>query len=209
MKSIIKSIKSLSKIQILALVLVVVGLGLTIYFGLRSFRSFKQLQYIQQQELFTATASPDAIRPWMTVRFVATAYAVPQEYLFDALDIPFDRRDGNDALYHLNQEFEFGRSAYGEYPAIIDTVRQAIGQYRENPVPTGLGDDVRPWMSIQYIANSTGIPPDYIFKQIGLPMTGNEYKPLRLLDEEFDYGGRQKLVEAVQAAVDRYGGDKP
>ena len=83
-------------------------------------------------------------------------------------------------------------------------MRQAIGQYRENPLTTGLGDDVRPWMSIQYIANSTGIPPEYIFEQIDLPMEGNEYKPLTLLDDEFDYG----LVEAVQAALDQYGGDQ-
>jgi hypothetical protein len=207
MRSIVTSLKSITKIQALAIVLIIIGLGLVIYFGMRSIRSFRQLQYIEEQALFTATASPDAIRPWMTVRFVATAYAVPQEYLFAELEIPYDQRNNNDTLYHLNQEFQLGRSANGEYPAIIDRVREAIGQYQANPITTGIEGDIRAWMSVQYIANSTGIPAEYIFEQIGLPMAGNEYKPLRLLDEEFDYnGGRQALVEAVQTALDQYGG---
>lgn len=208
MRSIITSIKSLTKVQILAIVLVIVGLGLVIFFGMRSFRSFKALQYIQEQGLYTGTATPDAIRPWMTVRFIAVAYAVPQEYIFAELDIPFERRSSNDSLYHLNRKFEFGRSPDGEYPAILDKVRDAIEQYRENPVTTGLEGDVRPWMSVQYISNSTGIPAEYIFEQIGIPMTGNAYKPLDLLNDEYHYGGRWALIEAVQAALAQYGGSQ-
>ena len=85
----ISKIKSLTKLQILAIVLVVVGLGLVIFFGMRSYRSFRAMQYIREQGLDVGAADLDAIRPWMTVRFVAVAYGVPQEYIFAQLDIPF------------------------------------------------------------------------------------------------------------------------
>jgi hypothetical protein len=143
----------------------------------------------------------------MNIRYVATAYAVPEEYLFAELDLPFElRRD--DSLAELNRALQLGRSTQGDYPAIIDKVRDAIERYRENPVAPGLGGDVRPWMSIQYIANSTGVPAEYIFEQVGLPMDGNEYKPLGHLSEEFKYGEPRALIDAVQAALDQYGGNR-
>jgi uncharacterized SAM-binding protein YcdF (DUF218 family) len=201
--------KSLSKWQLLAIVLVLVGLGLVIFFGIRSYRSFQAMRYIQEQGLDAGTADVEAIRPWMTIRFIAVAYAVPQEYIFAELNIPFDQRDSNDTLSHLNQKYDFGRPAERGEPPIMDKVREAILAYRANPVATGLRDDVRPWMSIRYIANSTGIPEEYIFEQIGLPAAGNESKPLDRLDHEFKFGGRRKIVEAVKEALAQYyGGDQ-
>lgn len=201
-------LRSLSKIQILAIVLIVLGAGLVVHFGLRSFRSFREMQYIRTHGLDVGTADVDAIRPWMTIRFVAVAYAVPQEYLFAELDIPFERRNSNELLYHLNQKYEFGRPTADHQLPILDKVRAAIVQYRENPVATGLKEDVRPWMSIRYIANSTGIPEEYIFEQINLPAAGNENKPLDRLDHEFDYGGRRAIVEAVKNTLAKYGGNQ-
>jgi hypothetical protein len=198
--------KSLTKLQILAIVLVLVGLGLVIFFGLRSYRSFQAMQYIRDEGLDTGTADVDAIRGWMTIRFVAVAYGVPQEYIFAELDIPFDRRNSNDTLGHLNQEYDFGRPAERGEPPILDKVQEAILAYRANPVATGLREDVRPWMSIRYIANSTGIPEAYIFEQIGLPAAGNESKPLDRLDHEFKFGGRREIVEAVKEALAQYYG---
>ena len=209
MKSIIATVKSLSKIQILVVILLIAGLGLVVFFGVRSVRSFRQLQYIQEQGLFTATSSPDAVRSWMNIRFVATAYAIPEEYLFAELDLPLELRRSDDSLAQLNRVLQLGRSDQGDYPAIIDKVRDAIERYRKNPVSPGLEGDVRPWMSIQYIANSTGIPMEYIFEEIGLPMAGNEYKPLGQLSDEFRYGRhRGALVEAVQSALNQYGGGR-
>lgn len=204
----ISFLKSLTRWQILAIVLVVVGLGLVIFFGIRSYRSFKAMQYIQEQGLDVGTADVDAIRPWMPIRFIAVAYAVPQEYIFAELDIPFDQRESNDTLSHLNQKYDFGRPAERGEPPILDKVREAILAYRANPVVTGL-QDVRSWMSIRYIANSTGVPEEYIFEQIGLPAAGNESKPLDRLDHEFKFGGRQEIVEAVREALAQYyGGDQ-
>jgi hypothetical protein len=64
-------------------------------------------------------------------------------------------------------------------------------------------------MSIRYIANSTGVPEEFLFERIGLPAAGNESKPLERLDHEFKFGGRREIVEAVKEALAQYyGGDQ-
>ncbi|MEW5959358.1 MAG: hypothetical protein AB1801_16630 [Chloroflexota bacterium] len=191
-------------LRILPIVLVTLGLAITIYFGLRAVNSFRQLQYIHEQGLDRGAASVDAIRPWMTIPFIAVAYAVPEEYLYSQLEIPFDRHNFHISLGELNRNHQLGQSPNGDYPAIIDKVRAAITAYRANPVVTGLRD-VRTWMSIHYIANSTGVPADYIFKQLNLPMTGNEDKPLDILSEELHYkGGPLGLADDIQRVLAGY-----
>jgi len=180
----------------------VIAIGLVIagFFGIRTLTAARQLQYIRQQELDRGSASVDAIRPWMTVRFIAVAYAVPEEYIYSALEIPFDKRRPDTSLGEINKQFQFGKSPDNEL-AIIAKTKVAISAYRENPVATGLRD-VRPWMSIRYIANSTGVPEQDIFAAIGLLATGNENKPLDLLGKEQHYqGGLKALVDAVTDAL--------
>lgn len=186
---------------VLVLALVVLGFGLIWHFGTRAYRSFNELQYIRAEGLDRGTASVDAIRPWMTIRFVAMAYAVPEEYLYAQLDIPFDLRNANRPLGRLNNDYRLGQSPNGPYPAIIDKVRAAITAYRANPVATGLRD-VRPWMSVRYIANSTGVPEQTIFREINIPASGNESKPLDLLSKEQRYpGGPPALVDAIKKVL--------
>jgi hypothetical protein len=201
-------LKSLSKMQILAIALVVTGLVLVILFGVRIIHSFGEMQYIREQGLDLGTADVEAIRPWMTVRFVAVAYGVPQEYLFAELGIPFDQRNSNETLRSLNRKYDFGRPVDDHQLPILEKTKEAVVQYQANPVATGLAEDVRPWMSIRYIANSTGIPEAYIFQQLGIPIDGNEGKPLDRLDQEFKFGGRRDIVEAVRNALAHYGDDQ-
>jgi hypothetical protein len=188
---------------LLMFAVIAIGLAIAAYFGARAVRSFRQLRYVQQQGLDRGAASVEAVRPWMTIRFIAVAYAVPEEYLYSALDIPFDRRNANQSLGELNRIYQLGHSADNEL-AIIGKARAAITEYRANPVVTGLRD-VRPWMSVRYIANSTGVPEDYLFAQVGVPMAGNENKPLDLLSEEQRYrGGPRALAESIQRALEAY-----
>lgn len=189
---------------LLAAVLIVLGLAITVYFGTRAIMSFRQISYIHEQGLDRGVASVDAIRAWMTIRFIAVAYAVPEEYMYSQLYIPFRERNADHSLGRLNRDYKFGQSPNGDYPAIIDKVKEAITAYRADPVVTGLRD-VRPWMSIRYIANSTGVPENYIFEQLGLPMTDNENKPLDILTDELHYrGGPRALTEDIQRALAGY-----
>lgn len=194
--------------MLLAAALLVVGLALTGYFGVRAVRSFRQVQYIRQQGLDRGSANVDAVRAWMTLRFVSVAYAVPEEYLYSRLSIPFDRRNANRPLSELNTDNQLGPSPNGGYPLILDRVKQAISDYRANPVATGLRD-VRPWMSVRYIANTSGVPAEYLFERIGLPLTGNDYKPLDMLGDELHYqGGPPRLVADLQRALSDYSESK-
>ena len=197
-----RRIAAVPKIRlVLVLVLVLLGVGLIWHFGTRSYRSFRELNYIHAEGLDRGTASVDAIRPWMTIRFVAVAYAVPEEYLYAQLGIPFDRRNANEPLGPLNDDYKLGQSPNGRDPAIIDKIKAAITAYRANPVATGLRD-VRPWMSVRYIANSTGVPEQTIFQGINIPASGNESKPLDLLSKEQRYpGGPPALVDAIQKVL--------
>ena len=187
----------------LLLTIGVIALGLAIagFFGIRTLTSARQLQYIRQQGLDRGSASVDAIRPWMTVRFIAVAYAVPEEYIYSALEIPFDRRRPDTSLGEINKQFELGHSPNSNELAIIDKTKTALNDYRANPVAVGLRD-VRPWMSIRYIANSAGVPEQDIFAAIGISATDNEDKPLDLLGKEQHYhGGLKALIDAVTTAL--------
>jgi hypothetical protein len=62
----------------------------------------------------------------------------------------------------------------------------------------------RPRMSINYIANSTGVPKGDIFAAIGLPAADNQNKPLELLSREQRYpGGTRAPVDAIQIALEQ------
>jgi hypothetical protein len=186
---------------LLTIAVIAIGLAIAAFFGVRSVRSFRELQYIQQQGLDRGTASLDAVRPWMTIRFVAVAYAVPEEYLYSVLEIPFERRNANQSLGELNRIYHLGLVPNSTELVAVDRVRTAIKEYRKNPVATGLRD-VRPWMSVRYIANSTGVSEGIIFAAIRMSATGNENKPLNLLSREQHYpGGSRALVDAVQRAL--------
>ena len=200
-----RTVKILSNRNVVGIVLIVIGLLVLAFFGLRAVRSFRTLQYIREQGLDRGTASVEAIRPWMTVRYVSVAYGVPQEYIFAELDIPFDRRSSNDTVGHLNRVYQLGRSERGDYPAITDDIAAAILAYQANPVATGL-DDIRPWMTIRYIANSTGVPETYLLEQLGLGAENNNvYKPLDELAGSVRYdGGPRALVRDLGRVLRQY-----
>jgi hypothetical protein len=188
-----------------ATLLVVIGLAITIIYGIRSVRSFRQLQYIREQGLDRGVASVEAIQPWMPIRYVSVAYGVPEEYIFAQLDIPFDRRSSNDTLGGLNRRYQLGWSEESNRPAIIDQVAEAIEAYQENPVATGLRD-IRPWMTIRYIANSTGVPEAYLLEQLGIESDDNNvFRPLDDLAHHTRYeGGPRGLGDAIKAVLAKY-----
>lgn len=190
--------------KLLAAALVVLGLAITVFFGLRAVRSFQQMRYIHEQGIDRGVAGVDAIRPWMTIRFIAIAYAVPEEYIYDQLQIPFNRRDADTSLGQLNKIYDLGLSPANNELVIVERIKAAVTAYQANPVVTGLRD-VRPWMSIRYISHSTGVPEEYLFQQIGLAKEGNETKPLDILSDDLNYkDGPRALVEAVQKALEEY-----
>jgi hypothetical protein len=186
---------------ILPVGLIVLGGALTVFFGVRAARSFQELQYIREQGLDRGTATVDAIRAWMSIRFVAITYAVPEEYLHTALEIPFDPRNADRPLGRLNRDYDLGWSSTGDYPAIIDQVKAAVTAFRADPVATGLRD-VRAWMSIRYIANTSGVPEADIVAGLAIAVDGKENIPLEFLADELQYpGGLKALIDDIRQAL--------
>lgn len=202
-----KKLKPIWIIRIAAILLIIVGVAAVIRYGIGTFYAFREMQYARQNNFNEGNLDPSLLRPWMNMQYVAVAYAVPQEYLFSELGIPFERRNSRISLDDLNEMFHFGRAKTDPpKPLIMDRLAQAIEDYRANPVPTGLeGDGVRFWMSIQYIANSTGIPVETIFKELNLEEDGNAYIPLEYLVDEIKYpGGPRALYDKLQQIIDTY-----
>jgi hypothetical protein len=202
MADFIAKIKSISKIQILALALIIVGLGIMIPRGLGMLDFYKEVQYAREHNFKAGNLSPDLLRPWMTIRYISVAYAVPQKYLFDAASIQPKKENSMIALNRLNSHMRLG--TVNGRPTLMNTIRDAIIKYRAEPVITGLIErQVMDWMSVQYIANSTGIPAQSIFRDLGISMEGNAYLPLGVLSNEVNYsGGPKSLVAALQKIVD-------
>lgn len=185
----------------LALLLVLVGVVMVVRFGVRAVQTFREFQYIRAQGLDRGVASVDAIRGWMTVRYVAVAYAVPEEYLFAQIGVPYNRRSVQDTLGELNRVFELGEDADGR-PAILGRVRQAILDYRADPVVTGLGD-LRPWMTIRYIANSMGADEAALLAAVGLSAEPDAaVRPLDQLADATAYpGGLDGLLSDLRTTL--------
>ncbi|MEZ4619542.1 MAG: hypothetical protein R2867_29115 [Caldilineaceae bacterium] len=75
-----------------------IGVWLMVFFGTRTLRAYREFGYAREQGLLDGTATVDAIQPWMTIRYIAVAYAVPEEYIYAKLGIPFDRRAEHEPL---------------------------------------------------------------------------------------------------------------
>ena len=196
--------------------LILVGLAMVVFFGARARESYRQLKYLHEQGFDTGDAEVNAIRPWMTIHFVAAAYAVPEDYLFAELGLEATMRDGDLDVEHLNQQLGLGPAADGRGPAVIDRLRRIVLAYRANPVVTGLAD-VRDWMTLNYIANSSGIPSATLTRDLRKAMGPTEpttpgeirlHKPLSELAADLRYpGGPRALGEQLQAILTRHARD--
>lgn len=209
--------------RVWAVLLLLVGLGIMFVYGTRTMRAYREFDYARTQGLLNGTADVDAIKPWMTIRYIAVAYAVPEEYLYAKLGIPYQDRPGprRDGLGEVARRLDATQPPKESIDAVIAQLQSAILDYRENPVAPGLRD-IRLWMSLAYISNSTGVPTDYLVEQIEASLRANPgptptadqatllsgdnlYKPLDQLVKDLGYpGGPKELEDAINAALDTY-----
>lgn len=71
--------------RVFTIALVVVGLGLVGFFGLRAYRAYTRFQ---PNAPANGLHDVEAIRGWMTLPYIARAYGVPEDSLFAALALP-------------------------------------------------------------------------------------------------------------------------
>jgi hypothetical protein len=71
--------------SVLTITLVVIGVGLVGFFGLRAYRASTRFQ---PGAPVAGLRDVEAIRGWMTLPYIARAYGVPEDALFAALALP-------------------------------------------------------------------------------------------------------------------------
>ncbi|MEM7125121.1 MAG: hypothetical protein AAF702_02265 [Chloroflexota bacterium] len=202
-------LKSRFFIPFLAILLIGSGLFFTSRFTRDAFGSYRAVQFAVENDFDAGNLDVDLVQPWMHLRYIADAYAIPQSYLFEQLDIPPDKARRRLPIEHINRRQRLGEID-GE-PAIVGRVKEAIEAYRANPVVTGLTEGkVEPWMNMQYIANSTGILVETFFNALEIPIEGNAFKPLRWLVKSIEYEpGERHLILIVQEVVESSSGFGP
>src|SRR5512138_3455621 len=87
--------------------LIIIGLIIVGFFGLRTFRAFRQFHGHRPPPPFaTEHVETDVslIRDWMTVPFIGRTYHVPPRLLFEALGIP-EHQNKEKSLKQLNDEY--------------------------------------------------------------------------------------------------------
>jgi len=200
-----KLFAKLTPVQWLAVALIVFGMAIMIPKARGLFEFSKEARYAAEHDFAAGNLSPDLMRPWMSIRYIAAAYAVPQQYLFEAANIQPRKESSMVSLSRLNQQLNLGQ--VNGKPALMETIQAAVLAYRANPVATGLLErQVEDWMTMQYIANSTGLPLETLFKAVNLPVAGNANLPLDFLSRETHYpGGTRALIAALQALVEAQG----
>jgi hypothetical protein len=115
--------------QRLTIGLIVLGLILIGFFGFRAMRSFLR---IQLTGLEPGATDVELIRGWMTVPYIATAYGVPEAYIFEQIGVPPEDNQTK-SLRRLNADY-----FNGEPEAILTVVKAAIRQYQAaQPPPSG------------------------------------------------------------------------
>jgi hypothetical protein len=113
--------------RLLAGVLIVAGVAIALFFGLRAFRSFNQFRGRRPPP---ETMTIDMIRGWMSVPFLSHAFRVPPDYLYASLGAP---PQGNDrrGLSDLNQTY-----APGKPGVMLDRAKRAIQLCLDAAAPT-------------------------------------------------------------------------
>jgi len=87
--------------------LIIIGLMIIGFFGLRTFRAFRQFHGHRPPPPFDGEhieTDVNLIRDWMTVPFISRMYHVPERLLFDALEIS-EHSNKEKSLKQLNEEY--------------------------------------------------------------------------------------------------------
>ena len=109
-----------TKQKILIITLIVLGVLLVGFFGLRAFRPFKELRGHRPPPPGEIETDVTLIRDWMTIPYIAQRYYVPGEILFEAVKIP-PPGNKDKSLAQLNKEFYPDQSGY-----VLKTIKADI-----------------------------------------------------------------------------------
>ena len=112
------------KLAITALLLCL-ALALTVFCAVQTVQAF---QRFQQERQLVMTADVRAIRPWMTVPYIAHFYRVPESYLDQSLHIT------NDRIAHDLPLRDLASHVKRSLDSLIQDIQHAILNYRKHGI---------------------------------------------------------------------------
>jgi len=116
--------------------LIVIGLMIVGFFGLRTVRAFRQFHGHRPPPPFSgekAETNVDLIRDWMTLQYISITYRLPPELLYETLKIP-PKGNERKSLKELNDEY------YPQAPGtVLELVKATI--LASQPPPTAVPPD--------------------------------------------------------------------
>ena len=122
--------------RILIISLIVIGVVIVGFFGLRTFHAFRQFRghrpppFAPGANAQQVETDVELIRDWMTISYIQHAYHMPPKLLFETLGIP---PKGNDkkSLAQLNKEY-----FPNEDGIVLEKVKAAVLVNQPPPIPT-------------------------------------------------------------------------
>lgn len=120
--------------------LIIIGLLIVGFFGLRTARAFRQFREHRLPPPDGEHMETDVtlIRDWMTVPFISRTYRVPPRILFEAINIP-EKGNKEKSLKQLNDEF---------YPQadglVLDKIKAVVLANLPPPTPIKTADPTLP-----------------------------------------------------------------
>jgi hypothetical protein len=122
-----------TKQRALVISLILIGLIIVGFFGLRTARAFRRFGGHPPPPPFASEhveTDVSLIRDWMTIPFIANMYHVPPRVIFKALDIP-EHKNKEKNLKQLNDEY------YPEAEGIVlEKVKAAVRANQPPVTPT-------------------------------------------------------------------------
>ena len=115
--------------------LIIIGVMIAIFFGLRTFRAFRQFHGHRPPPPFAAEhleTDVELIRDWMTLPYISITYGLPPRLLYDTLGIPPNKSEKK-SLKQLNDEYFPETSGI-----VLERVKAAILAYQATltPIPS-------------------------------------------------------------------------
>lgn len=123
----------MSKSKILTILIIAAGAAFLIFFGARAMHAFNKMRGhgpFNHRPPIAEETDVELIRDWMTIPYIAHTYAVPDQYLFEQVGIPFDKQNRKKSLQELNASF-----FPNDDGIVLEKVKAAVKEFQENPPP--------------------------------------------------------------------------
>ncbi len=119
----------MTKKHINTIALLLLGIVIVAFFGIRVLHGFRKFNGHRPPPPGKVETDVELIRDWMTVPFISRMYHVPDEIIFEALEIsPKNNRDKS--LKNLNQELFPDNDG-----VVLDLVKATILEHQPPPAP--------------------------------------------------------------------------